>query len=188
MKHRENTLLCRSSVKGERAHHLNSATGAGLSAFEKPHLSFHTCCLEWLIRRRLEQTAQDYNPQYQRTALRPAAANARHAVDMPWGKGRCGHLNSNFPRVARCRLCCWTWSSKMQPSSMLSSSLHTHSDGQEHLTFPHDTIPPFVLSEEHCTANDIDTAFAVSHRAFRALLASSPGCENAVCAPCRGHV
>ena len=61
MKHRENTLLCRSSVKGERAYHLDSATGAGLSAFKKPHLSLHTCCLEWLILRRLKQAAQDYD-------------------------------------------------------------------------------------------------------------------------------
>lgn len=71
---------------------------------------------------------------------------------------------------------------------MLPSSLHMHNDGQKTLTFPHDAQPPFVLSEEHGIASDMYTAFPVSHREFRALLASSPGCENAVCAPSRGNV
>ena len=86
MKHRENSLLCRNSVMGEKAYHLNSATGAGLSVFEKPHLSFHICCLKWLICRGLEQAAQDYDHQYQRTALCPAAANAWRSMHMQWGR------------------------------------------------------------------------------------------------------
>ncbi len=36
------------------------------------------------------------------------------------------HLKSYLSKAARWRLCCWTWSSRMQPLSTLSSSLHEY--------------------------------------------------------------